>query len=448
MSRLSVVGAIALSAMAVRQLVVLSAIVRSNRFLRGTPPELPRAAAPGLVAPAFFIVLPVLREGAILHEAVAHFQAVARGHAAQIIVVTTAREAAEAQQQPHDGDTVALADELARAGKCVHVHYPDPRGLKADQLNYAAAHCITALPSGVSSSQAFLVCYEADSRPPQCSLGCFASAIAESPEADVFHQSSRFESRPSGSGAGGLVTRLRLAICDAGALRANRFVLGFEIPRLINRSPRVGAIKRAACSGVYAHVTGHGLCVRLSLLERLPFPARSPLEDMHYSFILGSWGLPMIAVPSLDSAEVPDSVTAQLRQSARWFFGPARFVRYLKDPATLRGWRARAMAASAFASAAEWLACAVTPALLLVLVAVGSGPVQSAAGAFIAICCTQVVVTEARLGAPAQLRARLTRLIAFPLACTVHGVGGIVGAASLLAGGSGAGKTERSGVQR
>jgi hypothetical protein len=38
-------------------------------------------------------------------------------------------------------------------------------------------------------------------------------------------------------------------------------------------------------------VTGHGLCVRLSLLERLPFPARSPLEDMHYSFTLCSQGL-------------------------------------------------------------------------------------------------------------------------------------------------------------
>jgi len=90
----------------------------------------------------------------------------------------------------------------------------------------------------------------------------------------------------------------------------------------------------------------------------------------------------------------------------------------------------------------------VTPALLVVLVAVGSGPVRSAAIAFIAICCTQVVFTEARLGAPAQLRARLTRVIAFPLACTVHGVGGIVGVTSLLTGGSGTGKTERSATWR
>jgi hypothetical protein len=447
MSRLSVVGTLALSAMAVRQIFVLSAIVRSNQFLRSAPAALPTAAAQELAAPAFFIVLPVLREAAILRQAVAHFQAVARGHAAQVIVVTTAREAAEAQQAP-GGDTIALAGELAREGKCVHMHCPDPRGLKADQLNYAAAYCITALPSGAAPSQAFLVCYDADSRPPRGSLGCFTSTIAANPEADVLHQSSRFETRPPRPAAGGQITRLRLAICDAGALRANRFVLGFEIPRLINRSPRASAIKRAACSGVYAHVTGHGLCVRLSLLERLPFPARSPLEDMHYSFILGSQGLPMMVVPSLDSAEVPDSVTAQLQQAARWFFGPARFAQYLKDPATLHGWRARAMAASAFGSATEWLACAVTPALLVVLVAVGSGPVRSAAGTFIAICCTPLIITEAWLGAPAHLRTRLTRLIAFPLACTVHGVGGIVGAASLLAGGSGTGKTERNGARR
>jgi Glycosyl transferase family group 2 len=448
MSRLSVASTIALSAVVVRQTFVLSAIVRSRRFLRGAPAARPATAVKEPVTPAFFIVLPVLREAAILREAVAHFRAVTRGYAAQVIVVTTAREAAEAHRLAPGSDTVALSDELARQGRCIHLHYPDPRGLKADQLNYAAAYCVTALPSGISPAQAFLVCYDADSRPPQESLACFARAITENPDADVFHQSSRFEARAPRPDGGGLLTWLCLTVCDAGALRANRFVLGFEIPRLINRSPRVSAIKRAACSGVYAHVTGHGLCVRLSLLERLPFPARSPLEDMHYSFILGSRNLPMMAVPSLDSAEVPDSVTAQLQQAARWFFGPARFARYLKDPATLRGWRARAMAASAFGSAAEWLACAVTPALLAILVAVGSRPVRSAAGTCIAICCTQLVVTEVWLGAPARVCARLARVIAFPLACTVHGVGGIVGAARLIAGGSGTGKTERSSAGR
>jgi hypothetical protein len=176
--------------------------------------------------------------------------------------------------------------------------------------------------------------------------------------------------------------------------------------------------------------------------ERRPLTVVARAERPEPDLQLEPGGLVEVAVAEecAGGGQFPD--VAQLQQAARWFFGPAR------DPATLRGWRARAMAASAFGSAAEWLACAVTPALLVVLVAVGSEPVRSAAGTFIAICCTQVVVTEARLGAPAQLRARLTRLIAFPLACTVHGVGGIVGAASLLAGGSGTGKTERSGARR
>jgi hypothetical protein len=234
-----------------------------------------------------------------------------------------------------------------------------------------------------------------------------------------------------------------MAVCDAGALRANRFVLGFEIPRLVNRSAQVSNMKRVLCSGVYAHVTGHGLCIRLSLLEKLPFPARSPLEDMHYSFILGSRGLPMIAVPSLDVAEVPGTVAAQIQQAARWFFGPARFARYLNDPATQSGWRAKMMAASAFGSAAEWVGCAVIPALICVLIAVGSPIVRITAASYAAICVVQIALTEAWLGRSGHPIARLARVAAFPLAFAVHGTGGILGWVRLLAGGSGAGKTER-----
>jgi hypothetical protein len=349
-SALSRITTAVMAAGVARQAFVLSGIVRSGRFLRQETDPQPASGHSG-AAVRFFIVVPVLREAAILPAAVAHFQALACGHAATVVIVTTAREAAEAPRHPAAADTVAAARELARDGKCVHLHYPDPLGLKADQLNYAAASCAAMLPDGVPSSQAFLACYDADSRPPLDSLARFTRAIEGHPGADVFHQSSRFESRQQP--AAGPLRRLRAAVCDAGALRANRFVLGFELPRLLNRSGQVSALKRALWSGVYAHVTSHGLCVRLSLLDRLPFPARSPLEDMHYSFILGSRGLPMVPVPSLDSAEVPGSVTAQVQQAARWFFGPARFARYLKDPAARAGWPATVMAASAAGSAAE-----------------------------------------------------------------------------------------------
>jgi Glycosyltransferase like family 2 len=440
MSELSLISAAVVAAGALRQVFVLSAIVRSGQFLRqDIRPPSPAGEA---LAPRFFIVVPVLREAALLRETVAHFRTLACGHAATVVVVTTAREVAEAGKHGAAGDTVAVARELAREGQCAHVHYPDPLGLKGDQLNYAAACCAGILPDGVPSWRAFLVCYDADSRPPPGSLGYFAQAINDNPGADVFHQSSRFELRLAHRPRGGL-RGVGMAVCGAGALRANRFVLGYEIPRLLNRSAQVSAMRRALCSGVYAHVTGHGLCVRLSLPQTLPFPARSPLEDMHYSFILGSRAVPMVAVPSLDTAEVPGTVTTQVQQAARWIFGPARFARYLKDPATRPGWRARMMALSALWSAAEWISCLIVPALVCVLIATGSPAVRITAACFAAVCLIQAVLTETWLGTTSQFGARLTRIALLPVACMVHGAGGVLGCVQLLGGGSGAGKTER-----
>ncbi len=427
----------------VRQLVVLAAIVRSGRFLtRATTAHEAEQTTPGH-DPVFFVIVPVLREAAVIAEAVTHFEAVVQGHAAQLVIVTTAREAAEGSLQHDAGDTVTLVERLAAEHSFVHLHYPDPRGLKGDQLNFAAAYCASTLLGEVPASDAFLVCYDADSRPPLDSQTHFAKAAAGSPQASVFHQSSRFELRGTAPQHGGLRSRLSHAVSNGGALRANRFVLGFEIPRLVNRTRAVSAIKRAACSCVYAHVTTHGLCVRLALVPELPFPEQSPLEDMQYSFYLGSRDLPMVAIPSLDCAEVPDSALAQVRQAARWFFGPARSLSYLTDPATRSGWRARLLAVSALGSAVEWLACAVVPAATALLLLYADGLWRATAGALAATYLAQLLLTDRLLGSPAPVRSRIVRMLACPLATTLFGLGGFIGAVRLLRGGSGVGKTER-----
>lgn len=432
-SALVVAGGLAV--VLVRQLFVLAGVLRARRFLTSST----RSATTVREPPVFMVVVPVLRETAIINEAVGHLQAIANTHAAQLVVVTTAREDAV----PADGylpTTMALVGELAAAGKVTHLHYPDPGGFKADQLNHAAAHCADSLPAGVSADRVFLVCYDADSRPPIDSLTRFAQAIAAHPETDVLHQSSRFELRHRGCARPG---RWAAAVCDGGALRANRFVLGFELPRLLNRTAAVSRWKRWVSSYVYAHVTGHGLCIRLSALRALPLPARSPLEDMHYSFILCSRNAPMIPVPSLDRAEVPDTPTGQVEQAARWFVGPARALRYLRDPATRRGPRAWLLAASALGSAAEWIGCVLVLPLLLVA-AWYTHPL----GLVIAITAAvvylvQLLLTEASLGGCDRLPRRGARLLTCPVEAILHGVGGTLGAIRLVRGGNGVGKTER-----
>jgi hypothetical protein len=235
MSGLPLISTAIVTAGTIRQLFVLSAIMRSRQFLRQSQQAPPPQAVQHDVPATFYIVIPVLREASLLREAVTHFQALACGHGDTVLVVTTARESAEATQHAAAGDTVGAARKLAGEGKSVHVHYPRPSGVKADQLNCAAACCTGMLPAGTPPSQAFLVCYDADSRPPKDSLAHFAQAITGNPAADVFHQSARFEFRSRQSLARPGWRRFQEVACDAGALRANRFVLGFEIPPLPNR---------------------------------------------------------------------------------------------------------------------------------------------------------------------------------------------------------------------
>lgn len=443
MSGLTLTLAVLLLAVTIRHGLVLVSIIRSHRFLTRSCPTENEAH---LGQPTFYIVIPALREAGILRQAVDHFEIVTEGHDATVVIVTTAREAQERARYPDAADTVPVADELAKDGRCLHLHYPDPSGLKADQLNFAVTYCASLISAGSRSSQAFLVCYDADSRPLLNSLTCFEAAIAQYPNVDVFHQSSRFELRQDDTASAAASARwLYQVVADAGALRANRFVLAYEIPRLLNRSPAVSWMKRQLCSYVYTHVTGHGLCVRLSLLQALPFPPRSPLEDMHYSFLLGSRNLPLQPVPSLDTAEVPSSLRVQVEQASRWFYGPGRFHRYIRDPATAAGWRARILAASAFAICIEWLSCAILPMALGVALVLwpAHSPLWALTAAFVTIYVCQVVAADRILGAVSTPAQRLARLASYPINCALFGIGGLIGAIRLLRGASGAGKTER-----
>lgn len=65
------------------------------------------------------------------------------------------------------------------------------------------------------------------------------------------------------------------------------------------------------------------------------------------------------------------------------------------------------------------------------LLAIGPLPVRLAAAAYASVCVVQIALTEAWLDAPAPLGRRLACAGAFPLACTLHGIGGFIGAARL-----------------
>jgi len=436
------VGDLVVGGLIARQLFVLRGVLRSIRFLRHISTS--RTASQDAVTPTFYIVIPVLREAASLREAIEHFDRIRAGHQSKLIVVTTAREAEEAVRHGGAADTVTVADELARERGFCHLHYPDPKGLKADQINFAVDYCAEAVVADGAADPSFVVIYDVDSRPPIDSLVHFEIAIANNPKVSVFHQSSRFELRARAKPAArAVVERLRFAIADSGALRANRFVLAYEIPRLLNRVNPTMSWWHRLLSSVYAHVTGHGLCVRLTLLKALPLPARSPLEDMHYSFILGSRDEAMLPIASLDCAEVPESPITQFHQMTRWVFGPARFRRYLGDPATRQGWRTYFRASSAAAITGEWLSCAVLPLVLPLVFVVGDSAERMMVAMLAAIYAAQLVITEHALRGVGGTSDAVMRIAMYPVTLLMFGIAGIAGVGRLLRGGTASGKTER-----
>lgn len=431
-------------AIELRQLMVLYETWRSVRFLSQQAEETGgssgiRASAP---VPQILVTVPVLDEAAGLESAVSYFSTwMAADPATSLAIVTTEREFVRKSRRNGacaNPDTVQVAEELVRRYPFRHLHYPDPSGLKADQLNHVAHEIDT------SGRRHFMLCYDVDSRPPQSTLGELRWAIGHWPRAQVFQQSSRFELRHGLPGRD--PSRWRrwplLALCDAGALRANRFVLGFELPRLISRADLGCGLVRKLRSAIYAHVVGHGLSVDVDLLQRLPFPTRVSLEDMYYAFYLCALNVETMPVRSLDVAEVPARVSHQIVQAARWFVGPARALKYLRDPRLTITSGTVLIAASAWLSAAEWLLCAVVPALV-----VGTLFAHSAASCIAAmVCltvCAQGVVTEAALGSQDCGLRRCLRIVLLPAACTMHGLGGWLGLAALLAGRPMVGKTQR-----
>lgn len=389
----------ALGAQVARHLVVLANVASSRRWL-AAPAARGELTEEGM---RIAVVLPMLREQTLIAEAVAHFQVLLRDEDV-LLLVTSAREKT---------GTPELAAALADGERIRHLHLEDKLGRKGDQINLGAEALADRLPGGNPGDWLVLV-YDADSRPPRDSLFGFAAAAAQNPEVAVFHQSARFEVRDRG------LSPLDRALARAGALRANRFVLAYELPRLRSRSPEAGALRRLAASVTYGHVSGHGLALRLDFLLARPMPSRTLMEDMHYSYGLAVDDIPVVPVSSLDRSEVPTPWRQQFGQAERWFAGPSRTLGYLVDGG--RTGRGLAVSVSALLISLEWLSC--LPALpLLVALLRRPGSDRALASAFLAIYVAELLQVS-RESDPGRARERLAALLTFPLVNAGFGAAG------------------------
>lgn len=317
-----------------------------------------------------------------------------------------------------------------------HVHYPYSNGVKADQINYLVEHDnwskVNKSTKNEDADDAFVLIYDADSRPDSRSIHAFRHSIDRYPTANVFQQVSWFRSPPKKDHRSWM-SRL---FFEASALRANRFMLAYELPRLLGRL-RYACGHRDCLSIIsrymFSHVTGHGLCVKKSFLLRYPFPKKTILEDMHYGFMLCCMKETVIPIRVLDSAEVPATLLDTFQQLTRWFLGPSRWLKYIismKEYKSVYSW---IMALSALYISIEWLLCSCLPTLLFLPFSDISFFVKAIIIAFtLTYICTCIYASLICSENHEEFSAKA--LLLYPIVVFLFGVAGFFGLWHLLCG--------------
>lgn len=316
-----------LAACLVKALLANRNISRSISLVSGSETAIDPAKAPNLA-----IIICALREGAILTDTAEFFLNLPYpANKLRILFVTTEREHAETAG--HGGQaTPDLANSLAQQhARVLHLHYPDASGHKPEQMNYAVQHVRALIPEW-SSEDVFLGFYDADSRPDPRVLGQFAEQATHSPQARAFQHSAvylgnflAFKKRP-------IFERL---ILQALAARQTRFAFAYEMPRIqrvFDYSTSQDTSILGSCT--YAPCIAHGLFIKHSLAEEVPFPTNFFSEDMAWGFIMAARKEPIALLGCVDWSEIPASIGQAFAQMARWVQGPyfaGRYVRLVRE---------------------------------------------------------------------------------------------------------------------
>ena len=392
----------------------IAALVNHARVRRFLSLEVP----PTDVGPEVFVVLPVLHEADSLEDAVDFFTSlISEGDS--VVIVTSDREIAAAGAAGTSTSTVDLAQSLANRPAVIHGHLADSAAFKADQLNYAAR--LIAEELAAHAETALMVVYDIDSRPDPTSIDALRSSAAQWPHVSLFQQSSRFLLEKWDV----RLPRYQRILADAGALRANRFVMSTELPRLLARRPTSSFWQRMSSRLSYGHLVGHGLGIRVHFLLSHPMPDHTPMEDMFYGFQMAVRAAPIVPLHKVDSAEVPSSPAEQFRQLERWFLGPSRVGSYIRHPNTPRTPATAVVAAMAALITVEWLtAVAALPVTVASSGVLGSKHQRLLVATVVAVGC-ELVSAELTLGSAEDgRRRRAMRVAAYPIAASAFGLAG------------------------
>ena len=275
--------------------------------------------------PQFIVVITVLWEQHTLRATVESLlRSSYNADGLRVVIVTTEKEFIKSFPISVSS-TVDLAKQLQEQHpyRVFHLHYPKCVGAKAEQMNYAIDWILTDTTQ--NDRDVFVAFYDADSRPHPETFQVVAGLSLDRNQR-VFQQSSIFfqnfkELREEQGAISG-------SVLQANAILQTRWTLTHEIPRILRQSYALHHWHRRM---FLSHCVGHGLFLRKDLLREVRrMPTKTMTEDLFLGFVLSLRSEPIQAIPVLESADMPRSISAAARQKYVWYFGPLDHLAYAR----------------------------------------------------------------------------------------------------------------------
>ena len=258
------------------------------------------------------IIIPCLREQSIIKETIDYFlNLINDKDNIELIIVTTEKEKYEQilNNQERNKTTFEVVQEYLSENNINRVklfHYPYKDGIMADQLNY-----VMEKYKDYDNERVYFSVYNADSRPNLDTINSALNIIKNQNYPEIIQQYS-------------------YAFSNLGSLS---FVMkGFALYQS-NFEIKYGLVNSLTFSNLlYTYVVGHGLYIRLDVLEKIGgFDNKFWCEDIYMSTIIRNRNIKITPILNLENMETPKNVSVLIKQNANWFRTSNQWIKMIKN---------------------------------------------------------------------------------------------------------------------
>lgn len=301
-----------------------------------------------------YVLVPMYLEQSIAKNTVYRFYNLIKDrNELEVVFITTEKERASTDRTTRE----VIEDVFCEIGTPRHmriIHYPYSSGVMAHQLNYAIK-----VIKEEQDVDFWISVYNADSiidSKTVDELLCLTSTSKDKRE--CFQQYALYQPE----------SRMASRLAQGAAMWQNRWTVCYELYRCLS-SQYFRSKGIVFPFGKMNYVIGHGLTIRLSLLEKVGlFPENEINEDACLGYRIAIYGGTVNPVKQIEYASSPVSGKVYLKQQMTWFNGPSRAFGYY-EKAIAENARLRRHRFTCFVMAVKMFSCAVywlcSPAVLL-----------------------------------------------------------------------------------